>query len=472
MSENFTKISLSESPSTSDKYQKAFVILNLISLVLLIIILGIIFNERWYEKDKFQYIYYMSKIMTIKSIIIDNHSSEALETFATSGEPQTLPTTYKNLLKLVKNKNGCVSNYKPCGTLDTYGNVLCIDELLNCPINQLKVDHINKASYYSNDYDSVTLEEMTPNYQLYYSNKFDHGNIVTLIIKTKDEPKYITNKNFILDTEAFKEIFGDKELLDKIADVFGLKDDDKKEEEILDDDDNVITIFKKLADIIDDDNDNISDNIIYLKGAKLLYKIINYQYTKNVEKFNDYVKEQLEILDEKNNDKFFEYIGGDFYAKNYIGFKNVEDINKFLKFDYDIYKKRFPNFQASVAALVGLIFLCLLIIVFFFCLIDLKESFNCFRQVILIILYNLMYHTCALGFFIYALYAYINVNKNGSLDELKTIKSDEFINDMIDDFISECKNSKLIICTFVIDGTSIVLNIISLIIYKKFYSNK
>ena len=77
-----------------------------------------------------------------------------------------------------------------------------------------------------------------------------------------------------------------------------------------------------------------------------------------------------------------------------------------------------------------------------------------------------MYHTCALGFFIYALYVYINVNKNGSLDELKTIKSDEFINDMIDDFILECKNSKLIICTFVIDGTSIIF-----IFFLNFYKS-
>ena len=32
------------------------------------------------------------------------------------------------------------------------------------------------------------------------------------------------------------------------------------------------------------------------------------------------------------------------------------------------------------------------------------------------------------GFFIYAIYAFVKVNTNKELDELKSIKSDEFIN--------------------------------------------
>ena len=78
-----------------------------------------------------------------------------------------------------------------------------------------------------------------------------------------------------------------------------------------------------------------------LKGAKLLYTVLTYEYNKNVEKFNDYVKEQIELLDEDNIDIFYEHIGDNMYAKNYIGFRSVEDINKFMRFDYNIYKKRF-----------------------------------------------------------------------------------------------------------------------------------
>ena len=40
-------------------------------------------------------------------------------------------------------------------TKTTYGNVLCIEEALACPINKLKADHVDKASYYS-DYGSAS----------------------------------------------------------------------------------------------------------------------------------------------------------------------------------------------------------------------------------------------------------------------------------------------------------------------------
>ena len=73
------------------------------------------------------------------SIILNNHYSEILNGFTNSGAQMTVPNTYRNLLKLVENKNECKTGYKPCGILDTYGNVLCIDELLNCPLNKLKV---------------------------------------------------------------------------------------------------------------------------------------------------------------------------------------------------------------------------------------------------------------------------------------------------------------------------------------------
>ena len=184
------------------------------------------------EKQQFKYIYYLSKILTIKSIILNNHYSEILDGFTDSGDPLTVPNTYRNLLKLVKNANECKSGYKPCGILDTYGNVLCIDEYLECPVNKIKADHISKEPLYSSqNYNSISLNETSNNYKLFYSNQFTEGNAISIIIKTKDEPKYITNSNFLLDSDAFKEVFGDKEFLDKIADALGLIDDKKKNDE-------------------------------------------------------------------------------------------------------------------------------------------------------------------------------------------------------------------------------------------------
>ena len=100
-------------------YFITFMIFTLFSYLLLLGILSAIFNERSSDKKLFEFVYYMSKILTIKTIIINNHCSELLDNFDTSGKPITLPDTYRNYLKLVKNKNNCIENYRPCGILDT-----------------------------------------------------------------------------------------------------------------------------------------------------------------------------------------------------------------------------------------------------------------------------------------------------------------------------------------------------------------
>ena len=150
---------------------------------------------------------------------------------------------------------------------------------------------------------------MSNNYKLYYSNQFTEGNAISIIIKTKDEPKYITNSNFLLDSDAFKEVFGDKEFLDKIADALGLIDDKKKNDE-----NDVVEHIIKIFQVTEEIKDKAD---MALKGAKLLYTVLTYEYNKNVEKFNDYVKEQIELLDEDNIDIFYEHIGDNMYVKNY-----------------------------------------------------------------------------------------------------------------------------------------------------------
>ena len=37
--------------------------------------------------------------------------------------------------KKVITKDGCAEGYRQCGILDTIGNILCIDETYDCPIN-------------------------------------------------------------------------------------------------------------------------------------------------------------------------------------------------------------------------------------------------------------------------------------------------------------------------------------------------
>ena len=322
--------------------------------------------------------------------------------------------------------------------------------------------HINVAEEYLNsNYKTVPLTNVSKNYQFFYSNEFYDGNAVAVIIKTKDEPKYISLNNFILDSETYENIFGNDEFLKDIADFLGIEEEDKNTKNENDVTDDVIKIFQEVSELAD-----VSEVGMILKGAKLLVKLLLTNYNEGVERFEKFVKEKIEILDEKNNDIFFQHLGDNFYSKNYIGFKSVKDIDKFMRFDFNIYKKIFPTFNGSICALIGLIYIAIILVsmfVYFLTLIK-DNDFDFNPWVILFI--DGFYYIPALGFFIYSLSTYFKVNKSKTLDDLKSIQSDEFINSFINDFINDCQKSTLVLCTIFITLASIILNALSLIFFK------
>ena len=163
--------------------------------------------------------------------------------------------------------------------------------------------------------------------------------------------------NFILDSETYEEIFGDEDFLKDIADFLGIEEEDKNTKDENDVVDDVIKIFQEVSELVDDCEAGLG-----LKGAKLLVKILLTNYNKNVEKFEKFAKEKIEILDEKNNDNFFQHLGDNFYAKNYIGFRSVKDIDKFMRFDFNIYKKIFPSFNGSICAIVSLVIIAIILV--------------------------------------------------------------------------------------------------------------
>ena len=326
----------------------------------------------------------------------------------------------------------------------------------------MRIAHINVAEEYLNsNYKTVPLTNVSKNYQFFYSNEFYDGNAVAVIIKTKDEPKYISLNNFILDSETYENIFGNDEFLKDIADFLGIEEEDKNTKNENDVTDDVIKIFQEVSELAD-----VSEVGMILKGAKLLVKLLLTNYNERVERFEKFVKEKIEILDEKNNDIFFQHLGDNFYSKNYIGFKSVKDIDKFMRFDFNIYKKIFPTFNGSICALIGLIYIAIILVsmfVYFLTLIK-DNDFDFNPWVILFI--DGFYYIPALGFFIYSLSTYFKVNKSKTLDDLKSIQSDEFINSFINDFINDCQKSTLVLCTIFITLASIILNALSLIFFK------
>ena len=109
-------------------------------------------------------------------------------------------------------ENGCEEYYRPCGILDTLGNILCIDEEYDCPINEMIVDlSSRKDKYLPLDYKMGELTNSLYNYRLYYTNNNIYGNSSIILIRTEDDeekPKFISYDSIIIDTDAMKEVFG------------------------------------------------------------------------------------------------------------------------------------------------------------------------------------------------------------------------------------------------------------------------
>ena len=434
-----------------------FSILLLVSQALLIGIFSLIINKSIFtENSKFEFIYYISKIISIKNLVANNHNSEIINDFTPSGEASGLTTSYKGYLKLI-DKDGCIQGYKPCGILDTLGHKLCIDEIFECPINSMKVDSIQRTdNYVAKNYLYAPLSNTTNNFRFFFSKSYIEGNAGVIIVKAKDDPPYLTKSNFMVDYDLYKEKFGDLKLIEDLSSILGMKNNENKTEN---NDDNE-KIFKVVELLIDASSGGQTE--LYKLGAKGFLVLLTDSYNKQLERFKKYIERRLE--EDEEVDKYFNHIGDNFYVKNYIGFKNAEDINKFLKFDYNILKKKFPSVGAFRFAIPILIIVCL------FCgiliiLIGTKDDHNYFKLGPLLAQIILIYFT-SLGYIIYFLLSYFQVYKNIKLEELKSIQSDEFINNFINEFVSKCQDSNLIFYTVIIIGTSFLLFLITVIIKK------
>ena len=297
---------------------------------------------------------------------------------------------------------------------------------------------------------------MTYNYRFFYSNEFTDGNNSVIIIKSEDEPKYITMNNFIIDDEVYKEKFGDIEFLEDLGNflgyIFNKKD---KTQNTIDYIDKSIKIVQILVE------DNI-DSDLYIKGGQILIHFFTNYYNKQLEKFQKHVQKKIEEkYNEKDIDKYFVHIGNNFYVKNYIGFQSVEDINKFLNFDYPyLYKKRFPNYASIVFAIISLILLFLAFIFDLFILFQIDFNHRFF-----IVSKTIFFTPITIGFLTYSIFTYFKVNKSKNLEELKSIKSDEFINNFINEYIDKIQKKDLILCSIYIISSSIFIYIVSLILY-------
>lgn len=418
-------------------------ILLLFSYLMLIGLMLALTFIRLSNNKNFDYLWFSSKILTIKNLIKINHNSKIFYTFSSANSIVGLSTNYINLLKLVT-ENGCAENYRPCGILDTIGNTLCIDEEYDCPINEMIVDLSSKKNkYLALDFEIGELTNSLYNYRLYYTNKNINGNSTIILIKTEDDeekPKFITYDSIIIDTDAMKEVFGNMKF-----------NENNNSYSNSDDVDLLLKVGLKLInlEVISELSKSFANNIAE-------------QNKKIVQKYKEYImKNYIDI--EENYDIYFNHIGDNFYVKNYIGFKSKEDINKFMNFDFNIYKKVFPNRLSAIFAACSSLMLLLILILLSFIIQYLQRS-NSNRFFYLTVNFSSIHFIISLGFLIYSSVIYIQVYKNNKIKILKTIQSDELINKFIKEFISKFQNTKLILSSIAILSSSFLLNIIGLII--------
>ena len=190
--------------------------------------------------------------------------------------------------------------------------------------------------------------------------------------------------------------------------------------------------------------------------------MITNEYNKKFERFKEYIEEKIKESEDENIDIYYNHIGDDFYVKNYIGFKSVKDIKKFLEFDYDIIKNVFPNKATTIVACVyiSFIFILLLLIIFLWA----NKKSECLTDIAFRFFDIPFFYSITLTIFIEALAAFLKVNKNKNLEELKLIKSDEFINNFLEDFASKCQENAFVLSSIAITALAFCLHLASIII--------
>lgn len=411
-----------------------------------------IVNFRYSDSRKFEYVWICSQIKTIKNIVkVNSFKNQIFNSISPSGKVNGLSVTYYELLKL-NTEFGCKTGYKQCGILDTFGNKLCIDNYYQCPINSIIADLTSKQNYYiDGGYNTAVLKKMSYNYYLYFSSDIFYGNATISLLKSYYKPRYINNYNFILDLDAFQETFESLK--------FTQKNDVNDSETI---GENIQSSYNSLRNL---DNDQSVDLAISIVSSleRGIGSLISYSNTKSLLRFFEYLDDKLE-QDEKYIDKYYIDIGDNYYVKNYIGFRNNEDLDKFLNFDFSLHKRLFPNKIASIFAII-----CLVLYAIFsgMSIASMVTSADRDKECPMI-MNNITFWAnlpILLGFLIYSSVIYRNVYKSKDLLVLNEIKSDDFINGFIKDYIALFDKTKLILATIVISAIELFLQIIGMIIF-------
>ena len=407
-----------------------------ISLLILSII-GCSKNPKKNEK-----IWICSKILTLKQILLDNMNNifpvKQIYNISNIIKANFSEFNYQYLLE-DSTKFECELNYKKCGILDSLGNIMCIPNNEDCPINEIK-------SYIeSNGNESNYQAFIYNNENLFYTNLSTDYYVVAKLILSDKNPKYITIDNFIFDVETYKESISSSSDGGDYNDYGGDGGD-------------------YGGDNGGDNGGDIGDGF----GGWRNIEEIEVIYYGN-RKLTKYILEKIE--EKKNLDNYYTNIHDNLYTRPYIGFENILIMNKIIKTDFrSNYKIIFPNKAAIIFGFIGLIPFIILLV---FAIKRLTYKDNpgstadycavCCSKIMVIFVYMVFF----LAYFLYFISIYSDMKKKDiNCSSIKKIKAEEFIIDFIESMCSKSDfQKKLVITEMCIFIVSFILFVIGWIVH-------
>ena len=122
------------------------------------LIIMMVISHRFSSVSSYEKVWMGSKILTVNQIMKkNNYEMYPILDINSYNERTYYNQNYATLLK--HSKETCENNYKKCGILDTLGNIMCIPENDECPINEVIVDLTSKNNeYIYKDYKAIHLE--------------------------------------------------------------------------------------------------------------------------------------------------------------------------------------------------------------------------------------------------------------------------------------------------------------------------
>ena len=172
-------------------YEKVITSIKIIFFVLHILMISIflaIIIKYYTGFSEREYIWFCSKILTIKKMIKKNNINNLV--FASVGEEGKLYYTEIYYLKLLEwtSKGKCLNGFKKCGILDTYGNPFCFPQGVECPINKVIFDLTSRLSLYQeNNYDYYLTDNR--NLYFYYKIGVEDSGIIVQWVSGSSQPK-------------------------------------------------------------------------------------------------------------------------------------------------------------------------------------------------------------------------------------------------------------------------------------------